>query len=142
MPLLNMSKNKPWIGTIAVLLSTVVVGGCGFMRPDYLTMLSPAQLQQIMQLQDVLLVDVHIPKQKHLPGTDHHIPFHKIYENAQLFPESKQTPIYLYCESGPMANWAARSLHDLGYKQLYSLEGGTHAWTAAGLTLESGKNPQ
>ena len=96
-------------------------------------MVSPVELQQRMARQDLFLVDVHIPEQKHISGTDHHISFFRIAESAGLFPSDKNAPVYLYCETGPMANWAARSLYKLGYTNLYSLEGGMDAWLEAGL---------
>ncbi|MDH5324241.1 MAG: rhodanese-like domain-containing protein [Gammaproteobacteria bacterium] len=104
-------------------------------------MVSPGELQQILIQDNVLLLDVHVPKQKHIPGTDHHIAFYRIDENAHLYPADKTTPIYLYCESGPMANWAARSLHNLGYRNLISLDGGTHAWEKAGFALQAEATP-
>ena len=35
-----------------------------------------------------------------------------------------------------MGNAAARSLYELGYRNLINLEGGTKAWKKAGLALE------
>ncbi|WP_150051554.1 MULTISPECIES: rhodanese-like domain-containing protein [Methylomonas] len=110
--------------------------GCNFVQPDYVQMLSPAELKQVLQQQDVVLIDVHVPEQKHIAGTDLVIPFNRVEEYQGKLPADKDTPIYLYCEGGPMGNAAARVLHDLGYKRLYNLDGGTKAWRQAGFGLE------
>lgn len=98
-------------------------------------MISPQELYNKMHQQDILLVDVHIPEQTHLPGTDAFIPFYRVDNEAEKFPANKDEPIYLYCKSGPMANWAARSLLQMGYTRLYNLDGGVDAWEKQKLPL-------
>ena len=91
-------------------------------------MISPNSLNTVMGQNDILLVDVHIPEQKHIEGTDLFAAFYKIDNYLPHLPTDKNTAIYLYCKSGPMANWAARTLFDLGYTNIYNLEGGIDAW--------------
>ncbi len=115
---------------------TFIFTGCMFLQPDYLTVISPEKLNKIMQNEDVFLVDVHTPKQRHIKGTDVFIPYNEVEKFEDKLPENKATPIYIYCEGGPMGNAAARSLYALGYKNLFNLEGGEKAWRNAGLPLE------
>ncbi len=89
-----------------------------------------------MQGKDIFLVDVHIPEQQHIKGTDLFAPFYKIGKYIDKFPNDKETPIYIYCKSGPMGNAAARSLFKSGYINLYNLVGGVENWLKAGYTLE------
>lgn len=119
--------------TFAFLL---LAAGCQFQQPDYLTMLSANELNDILQKQDILLIDVHTPEQRHIKGTDLFIPFNQIEKYQDKLPADKNTPIYLYCEGGPMGNAAARTLHDLGYTRLMNLEGGANAWNKAGFAFE------
>jgi rhodanese-related sulfurtransferase len=107
-----------------------------FQKPDYVTLISATELNQLMQKQDIFLVDVHIPQQRHIKGTDLFIPFNEVKEHTDKLPKDKSTPIYLYCEGGPMGNAAARSLYEFGYRNLTNLEGGTEAWKKAGLAFE------
>ena len=117
---------------LLVLLASMLITACLFAKPDELTMLTPHELHQIMQKQDVFLVDVHVPEQRHIKGTDLFVPFHKIKENIDKFPKDKRTPIYLYCQGGPMGNAAAKTLFESGYKKIYNLQGGKDAWLVAG----------
>ncbi len=121
---------------LSALLMSMLIPACLFAQPDKLTMLTPDELHQIMQKQDVFLVDVHVPEQRHIKGTDLFVPFHKIKENLDKFPKDKRTPIYLYCQGGPMGNTAAKTLFEAGYKKIYNLQGGQDAWLDAGYGVQ------
>lgn len=113
-----------------------IVTGCAFQKPDYVKVITPSELNQVMQQEDIFLVDVHIPKQRHIKGTDLFIPYNEIEKYKDQLPKDKNTPIYLYCQSGPMGNAAAKSLYELGYRNLTNLDGGAKAWNKAGLDFE------
>ena len=89
-----------------------------------------------MQNEDVFLVDVHTPQQRHIKGTDLFIPYNEIEKYQDKLPKDKNTAIYLYCEGGPMGNAAAKSLYELGYHNLTNLDGGSRAWGKAGFKFE------
>jgi rhodanese-related sulfurtransferase len=118
------------------LLTTVFISGCQYSKPDYVRMILPADLNHLLQKQDILLVDVHTPEQKHIKGTDLFIPYDEVEHYQDKLPKDKAKPIYLYCRRGPMANAAARSLHEIGYTNLNNLEGGTLAWAKLGLPFQ------
>jgi rhodanese-related sulfurtransferase len=113
-----------------------IVAGCMFQKPDYVKVITATELNRIMQNEDIFLVDVHTPEQRHIKGTDLFIPYNEIEKNKDKLPKDKNTAIYLYCEGGPMGNAAARSLYELGYPNLFNLEGGAKAWRKAGLDFE------
>jgi rhodanese-related sulfurtransferase len=119
---------------VLILMGTVT--GCNFQKPNYLKVITAAELNKIMQKQDILLVDVHIPEQKHIKGTDLFIPYNEIEKYKNKLPADRNTAIYLYCEGGPMGNSAARSLYELGYRNLTNLEGGAQAWRESGFNFE------
>lgn len=118
------------------LLLLIMFTACQYQQPDYLTLIKPAELHQLMQNQDIFLIDVHTPQQRHIKGTDLFIPFNEIAKHQDQLPQDKSTPIYLYCQGGPMGNEASKALHELGYQQLFNLEGGAAAWKNAGFEFE------
>jgi len=120
------------MGGFSLVVSVMLLSSCGFMKPENLKMINAKDLDMTMKQKDILLVDVHIPKQAHIVGTDFHAPFYKIDDYLEKFPITKDSAIYLYCESGPMGNWAARTLFDLGYTNIYNLSGGADAWIESG----------
>jgi rhodanese-related sulfurtransferase len=126
-----MSTQKICQLTLALVIA-LYLSGCMFLKPDYLKIITAEQLHQSLHQDKIFLVDVHIPEQKHIKGTADFIPFNKIEQNIDKFPSDKSAPIYLYCESGPMGNAAARALHKLGYENISNLKSGAKAWKKAG----------
>lgn len=80
------------------------------------------------------LINVHIPYEDHIDGTDAFIAFDSILESADL-PTDKQAPIALYCRSGNMSAQAAAALAGAGYTNVIDLDGGMNAWEADGNPL-------
>lgn len=111
------------IGILLVLsIPAVVVRAFGYQT------ITAAELKALLPQEDVFLLDVHIPEQKHIPGTDAFIDYRKIRENADRLPTDKTTKIVVYCRSGNMSKKAALDLIDLGYSQVFDLIGGTKAF--------------
>ena len=119
-----------------IIVFIFIVTGCMLQRPEYLNVITAAELNRIMQNEDIFLVDVHTPEQRHIKGTDFFIPYNEIENYKNNFPNDRDTAIYLYCEGGPMGNAAARSLYELGYRNLTNLEGGAKAWRKNGFDFE------
>jgi len=88
----------------------------------------PALLASWMQHKDFTLVDVHVPQQTHIEGTDAVIPYNQIAENLSELPSDKNAKIVLYCRSGSMSKEAADLLMRMGYTNVYHLEGGIQAY--------------
>ena len=125
---------KPLLRSFLALV--FMLTGCMSQAPDYVTMIKPVELNQLMQHEDIFLVDVHTPQQAHIKGTDLFVPYNEIQKYQDKFPKDKNAAIYLYCEGGPMGNAAAKTLHELGYTHLFNLEGGAKAWRQSGFGFE------
>ena len=119
-----------------LIASIFILTGFMFQKPDYLKMITATELNQVMQKEDIVLIDVHTPEQQHIKGTDLVIPYNEIEKYQVKLPKDKNSAIYLYCQGGPMGEAAAKSLYELGYRNLYNLEGGVKAWRKAGLDFE------
>ena len=98
--------------------------------------LDASEFMEKVDTEGVFTVDVHIPEQQHIRGTDAVIPFDEIESNINEFPADKSTPIALYCRSGSMSTSASQELIDLGYTTVYNLLGGVYAWEDAGFEFE------
>lgn len=85
--------------------------------------------------EEIFLVDVHIPEQQHIKGTDAFIPYNEIENNIGSLPD-KNAKIALYCRSGSMSREAAQTLAGLGYKNVYNHLDGTNDWKAKGFEFE------
>jgi rhodanese-related sulfurtransferase len=93
--------------------------------------LDPAAFEERMKNEQAMVINVHIPYEGELAGTDAFIPYDKIKGDPRL-PEDKATEILLYCRTGRMSEEAAVDLHEEGYTNIAHLEGGMKAWEASG----------
>lgn len=92
------------------------------------------QLADAMSNKDFTLVNVHVPDQGNLPMTDLSIAYNDVDAFVAALPD-QDASIVIYCRSGGMSSQMAPALADLGYTNLFELEGGFNAWSAAGYEL-------
>lgn len=81
--------------------------------------------------EDAFVVNVHVPFDGEIAGTDAHIPYDRIVDNAAL-PSDRGTAVLVYCRTGAMSAEAAGALRAAGYTDVAHLRGGMDAWEAAG----------
>jgi len=90
--------------------------------------ITATELKTALKEKKFFLLDVHIPEQKHIEGTDAFIPYNEIEKYIDKLPKNKDTKIVVYCRTGPMSTIASKTLLRLGYKNVYKLVGGIEAW--------------
>lgn len=86
------------------------------------------ELNQQLKNKDFTLIDVHIPEQEHLNGTDTFIPYDDIENQLDKLPSDKNSKIVLYCRTGRMSQIAAEKLAEKGYTNVYNIIGGIVEW--------------
>lgn len=103
-------------------------GGMGWDR------VGPAELDERMTAEDVYLVNVHVPYEGEIPGTDAFISYTEIADRLEELPDDGS--LVIYCRSGNMSTQSAQEMVDAGFTSFVELEGGYLAWEAAGLPFE------
>lgn len=104
----------------------------------YINLKAPA-LRKMLGAKDFLFVNVHVPYEGEIAGTDAFIPFDQVEQQLQRLPAKKDRKILLYCRSGRMSDIAARTLVRLGYTNLWHLDEGMIGWTQQGYPLIHGQ---
>jgi rhodanese-related sulfurtransferase len=103
--------------------------------------LSPAQLTELVNREDALVLDVSPPTEfdkGHIAGA-RGVPMGQLDPEHKLIAKAKDRPIVLVCRTGQSSAQAAATLVKAGYSRVHWLEGGLPAWTQAELPLVKGK---
>ena len=121
-----------------LVFSTILLSACSPPAPPpaptYFN-ITTVQLDEMLKNKDFLLVNVHIPYEGEIPGTDLFVPFDEIEQNLSKFPADKGAKIVLYCRSGRMSAEAAADMVDLGFTNVWNVMGGMVAWGKEGNEL-------
>ena len=100
------------------------------------TDVSAVELQTMLAEKDFTFVNVHIPFEGDIANTDLSIAYNEIEQNLEMLPAEKDAKIVLYCRSDRMSRIAAETLVELGFTNVWNLDGGMVAWEQAGLPLK------
>jgi rhodanese-related sulfurtransferase len=96
---------------------------------------TPDRLAQMLAAKDFTLLNVKTPYIGEIDGTDLYIPYDHLAARASELPQAKSGRILVYCRSGAESAIAAQTLLNLGYTNVWNLDGGMNAWQASGRTL-------
>ncbi len=141
-------NNRPWLTSVILLIAALLLAACapghpgghganslGLERNAHgYAAIAPHEMAELLESEDLFLVNVHIPYEGELAGTDVHIPYNEIAYHLDALP-ARDEPFVVYCRSGPMSVAAARTLAELGYTEVIELDGGFMAWQSAGYEL-------
>jgi len=95
----------------------------------------PQQFAEIIAVPERVTINVHVPYEGDIAGTDLSIPFDQITAQINRLPALRSTPLAVYCRTGRMSTIAATTLANLGYRDVVELAGGMQAWQQSGRTL-------
>lgn len=97
--------------------------------------LPPAEFAAALADDDVLVLNVHVPDEGSMAGTDAAIPYDEVRARSAELPQDRDAPVAVYCKSGRMSAEAVSALRQLGYTDVVELRGGMDAWAADGREL-------
>jgi len=102
------------------------------------TNINADELNSMLKKKDFVFVNVHVPFEGDISGTDISIPYDQITEPTYIaqLPANREDKIVLYCRSGRMSAIAAEALVKLGYANIWNLKGGMLDWERAGFEIQ------
>lgn len=98
-------------------------------------LVAPDEFAERMTDPDAVVVNVHVPYEGEIAGTDLFLPFDEISSSTRL-PDDHERPLLVYCRTGNMSATATAELVEAGYTDVTDLEGGMVAWQAAGRPID------
>ena len=105
--------------------------------PEDVLNISATELERLMRDRRVQLIDVRTPGEfeaLRVSGSLN-VPLDRL-EAEQLTRLRREEPLYCICQTGTRSQIAARRLRSAGFPHVVHVDGGTNAWTAAGLPVE------
>jgi rhodanese-related sulfurtransferase len=121
--------------TVAIVFSEITRRLTGYKS------LSPAQLTELVNREDALVLDVSPSSEfdkGHIAGA-RGIPAGQLDPEHKLIAKAKDRPIVLVCRTGQASAQASAKLVKAGYSRVHWLEGGLPAWQQGDLPLVRGK---
>ena len=96
-------------------------------------LVDPVAFEAALEKPDTVVINVHVPYDGEIEGTDLSMRFDDI--DAAALPSDRATPLAVYCRSDTMSAEAVATLVGLGYTNIVELDGGMNAWRASGRTV-------
>jgi rhodanese-related sulfurtransferase len=128
-----MVKNNSVLYVIIGILLIALVIAISFDSGNDVQNLDSKEFSGLISSEKVFLINVHTPYEGEIEGTDL---IAEDWENMENYinklPEDKNMPVAIYCRSGRMSSSAAEQLRELGYTNIYNLEGGMNSWENSG----------
>ena len=93
-------------------------------------LVSPEEMQDILELEDVQVVDVRTPEEfneDHIKNAQN-IDFKSPTFEEDILKLDKSRPVLLYCKAGGRSAKCVKKLEEAGFKKIYDLDGGISKW--------------
>ncbi|WP_242204813.1 rhodanese-like domain-containing protein [Aestuariivivens insulae] len=100
---------------------------------------SSEEMQTLLQKEGVQFIDVRTPEEYNegfIPNATN-INFLSPTFLKDIESLDKEKPIIIYCRSGRRSGKCSKTLEEVGFKEIYDLEGGITKWKAQGLKVET-----
>ncbi len=97
--------------------------------------ISSEKLMEIITCKDFMLVNVYIPYEGEIDGTDLLMPYNDILNNLDKLPQDKTSKIIIYCKRGKTSVKTSKKLVHLGYTNIVNLTGGMNNWVESGFKI-------
>ncbi len=101
---------------------------------------SAKQLAEALRAPGIHLLDVRTPGEfeaVRIAGAAN-VPLDQLDPAALLASLSPEDPLYVVCQTGTRSQFAAAELRAAGFRRVVHVDGGTNAWTVAGLPVVRG----
>ena len=123
---------------LSYVFSFLLIAACSQSQSDFVYKeLAPTDFQQSLQAQQAVLLDVRTPEEftaGHLSNALNIDYKNENFENQLKTLDTTKT-YFIYCKGGVRSEKAADVMKEMGFKQVYNLDGGIDAWQEKGLPV-------
>lgn len=122
-------------------MASILLLSCNGQNKKFESIPPAAFSEKIHAAQNPLILDVRTPGEfsgQHLDNAVN-INWNGPDFVSKVSAYDRQKPVFVYCLAGGRSKEAAAKLNELGFSNVYELQGGITKWNAAGLSVPSGK---
>jgi len=127
------------ITIVLSLLFAMTLINCENEAQSEIKVISPEEMQNLLELEDVQIVDVRTPEeyQDGFIQNSQNIDFNSPSFDEDITKLDKTKPVILYCKSGGRSAKCTKKLKAAGFVKIYDLDGGITKWKFKGLELKT-----
>lgn len=129
-------ENKIILSFVILVLFLVATFYFVFLNENKIKLVNSEEFESIISEEDIFLLQAHVPYYGEIKDTDLIMRNWKEPSSyVDELPEDKNTKLAVYCRSGRMSALTSEKLMEMGYTNIYELEGGMNSWEASGRKL-------
>lgn len=124
---------------LAGLMIALMSYNCKGEPQEGIELVTPQEMQELAQLENVQLVDVRTPeeyKEAYIEGFQN-IDYLSDTFSADIEKLDKTKPVIVYCKSGRRSANCAEELKEKGFVKVYDLDGGITKWEYEGFDVKT-----
>ena len=127
------------ISIVLSLFFALSLTNCEKMTQSEIKIISPEEMQTLLELDDIQIVDVRTPEEykEGFISNSQNIDFKSPTFDKDITKLDKAKPVILYCKSGARSAKCSKKLKDAGFVKIYDLEGGITQWKFKGFEIET-----
>ncbi|WP_323789440.1 rhodanese-like domain-containing protein [Psychroserpens sp.] len=127
------------ISIVFSLIFALSLTNCANESQSEIKVISPEEMQTLLELDDVQIVDVRTPEEYKdgFIGNSQNIDFNSPTFDEDITKLDKSKPVILYCKSGGRSAKCTEKLKDAGFVKIYDLYGGITQWKFKGLEIKT-----
>jgi len=125
--------------TILSVAIMVLATSCKDESQGEIKLVTPEEMQTLLEQKDVQLVDVRTPKELEDGFIDNaqNIDFNSPTFDEDILKLDKSKPVVLYCKSGGRSAKCAEKLKAAGFIKVFDLDGGITKWKFKGFKIQT-----
>ncbi|HEX9979392.1 MAG TPA: thioredoxin domain-containing protein [Flavobacterium sp.] len=127
---------------LAFILASAFFISCNSNAQNGIETIPPkAYADKLKATPDAQLLDVRTPEEyssEHLDNAEN-VNLNGDDFEKEVAKYDKSKPVFVYCKIGGRSRQAAAKLHDMGFSEVYDLQGGILKWNAEGFSKPAGK---
>ena len=124
---------------LSILITLLLVfSSCINQENKDVTVVSPEEMQTLLELEDVQLVDVRTPEEYNegYIANAQNINYESPTFDEDITRLDKNKPVLLYCQAGGRSAKCAEKMVKAGFVKVYDLEGGISKWKHKGFEVK------